>query len=360
MTSLNGAVDGIEEVLISADSHVLEPPNLWTERLPAEIRDQAPVYPPLEIGQAHQAHPGGWDPKERLAEMATDGVSGEVLYPSFPLDQYSITDPALQEACFRVYNDWLLEYCSYAPDRLFGIAMVSVYNVDHAIVELERCKRAGMRGALIWQVPPPELALNQEHYERFWAAAQDLDMPINIHILTGEPYPHRQPSDARPERPRGPVAPNFRDRVNIKIFYASNTLGDIFASGALERYPGLKLVIVENEVSWLPFFITKFDEYALRAGESSTLKLLPSECFERQVFATFFNDPAAAWFLPSWGENNCMWSNDYPHPNSTWPHSREIIARDLGHLSAEARGKLVRGNVARLYNLPVLEAVAVG
>ncbi len=357
MTDGAGPVDGVEEVLISADSHVLEPPDLWKERLPAAFRDDAPVYPPLEIGQTHQAHPGGWDPRERLKEMAVDGVNGEVLYPSFPLDQYSITDPALQEACFHVYNDWLLDYCSVAPDRLFGIGMISAYNVEHAIQEMERCKRGGLCGVLIWQVPPPELALNKPHYEPFWAAAQDLEMPVNIHILTGEPYPHRQPGEERPERPRGPAAPNFRDRVNIKILYASNMLGDIFSSGALERYPGLKIVIVENEVSWLPFFVTKFDEYARRAGEDSTLTMLPSECFRRQVFATFFNDPAAAWFLPQWGVDNCMWSNDYPHPNSTWPNSRDIIARDLGHLSAGDRGKLVRENVARLYNLPILTSV---
>jgi predicted TIM-barrel fold metal-dependent hydrolase len=154
--------------------------------------------------------------------------------------------------------------------------------------------------------------------------------------------------------------PSFRDRVNIKILYASNMLGDILASGALERYPGLKVVIVENEVSWLPFFVTKFDEYARRAGKDWPMPLLPSEYFQRQVYATFFNDPAAAWFLSSWGQDNCMWSNDYPHPNSTWPNSRDIIARDLGHLPAETQAKLVRENVAGLYGLPVLNPVATG
>src|SRR5262245_5843110 len=116
MTHPNGAGGAIDEVLISADSHVLEPPDLWQTRLPAALRESAPVYAPLRVGDTHQAHPGGWDPKERIKEMAADGVSGEVLYPSFPLDQYSITDPPLQEACFKVYNDWILDYCSVAPD----------------------------------------------------------------------------------------------------------------------------------------------------------------------------------------------------------------------------------------------------
>ena len=356
MTHPNGIRTSVDEVLISADSHVLEPPDLWQTRLPASLRDNAPVYAPLQVGATHQAHPGGWDPKERIKEMAADGVSGEVLYPSFPLDQYSIKEPALQEACFKVYNDWILDYCSVAPDRLFGIGMISVYDIEHAVEELERCKRGGLRGALIWQVPPAEYALTSPHYEPLWTAAQDLEMPINLHILSGEPYPHQAPGT-----PRGPgrdVVRTFRDGVNVKITYATNALGDIIASGALERYPRLKFVLVENEISWLPFFITQYDKYAERGIRDTPLKMLPSEYFHRQIYVTFFNDSAAGWFLPSWGVDNCMWSNDYPHPNSTWPHSRDIIARDLGHLSPEARGKLVRENVARLYNLPVLSPVA--
>jgi len=338
----------VDELLISADSHVLEPPDLWRTRLPAPFKDDAPVYPPLQVGGSHQAHPGGWDPHERLKEMAVDGVSGEVLYPSFPLDQYSIKNAALQEACFTVYNDWLMDYCAVAPDRLFGIAMISVYTIDHAVRELERCKRAGMVGGLIWQVPPTGLELSSDHYEPLWAAAQDLEMPINEHILTGEPYPH-QP--ARERAPRTTTVPSFRDRVNIKILYASNTLGDFLASGALDRCPRLKFVIVENEVSWIPFFITKFDEYATRAGKDWPLTMLPSDYFHRQVYATFFNDYVGGQALSWWGQDNMMWSSDYPHPNSTWPHSRETVARTLGHLTPECRDKVVRSTAAKLYNI---------
>ena len=117
--------------------------------------------------------------------MAVDGVSAEVLYPSLAMDQYSLEDVRLQEACFRVYNDWIIEYCVAAPDRLFGIAMISTYDVEHAVVELQRCKDAGLRGAMIWQAPPEELAFSTDHYERFWAAAQDFEMPVDLHILTG-------------------------------------------------------------------------------------------------------------------------------------------------------------------------------
>ena len=143
----------------------------------------------------------------------------------------------------------------------------------------------------------------------------------------------------------------------MKLLYASNALSDIILSGVLERYPRLRIVFVENEISWIPFYLAQYDKYLSRGNLESPLTLRPSEYFQRQVYATFFNDPPAAWILPHWGSNNCMWSNDYPHPNSTWPRSREVIERDLGHLPADARAKLVRENVRRLYNVEVPEPV---
>jgi len=339
----------VTELLISADSHVVEDPELWKSRLPAAFRESAPTYPALSVGGPFQAHAGGHDPRERIKEMATDGVSGEVLYPSLAMDQYSLEDPHLQEACFRVYNDWIIEYCAVAPDRLFGIGMISMYDAGRAVEELQRCKRAGLRGAMIWQAPPDELAFSTDHYERFWAAAQDLQMPVNLHILTGAPY---RPVPRTGARRVGYQA--MRTTTNTKLLYAANALSDLILAGALVRYPRLKVVLVENEISWIPFYLSQYDKYLGRGTFDSPLTMPPSEYFFRQVYATFFNDPPAAWILPHWGTNNCMWSNDYPHPNSTWPNSRDVIQRDLGHLAAEDRTRLIRGNVTSLYGLPVV------
>src|SRR5437899_939111 len=99
-----------DQVLISADSHVMEPADLWVRELPAKFRDVAPRYPEHKLGEGFQHHPGGRDPRERVKEMATDGVSAEVLYPTLGLPLFSLDDPELQEACFRVYNDWLIDY----------------------------------------------------------------------------------------------------------------------------------------------------------------------------------------------------------------------------------------------------------
>ena len=337
------------DLLISADSHVIEDPQLWKKRLPHALRDKAPVFPELKVGGQFQARPGGHDPSARISEMLEDGVSGEVLYASFGLDLYGLTDAALQEACFRVYNDWLIEYCSAAPDRLFGIGNLACFDIGNAVKELERCKKSGLRGAMIWQCPPETMPFYGDHYDPLWAAAQALEMPISLHILTGPPYPF-------PRQPPVRVAHlYFPHGVNDKILYAGNALSGLIAGGALERFPRLKLVLVENEVSWLPFVLSQFDKYWSRGNLQSQMKLNPSEYFERQIYATFFNDPPARMLFGSWGTKNCMWSNDYPHPNSTWPNSREVIARDLGHLSADVKARLLSENVRELYGLPVLE-----
>jgi predicted TIM-barrel fold metal-dependent hydrolase len=340
-----------DDLLVSADSHVIEDPQLWKKRLPRSFQDRAPVFPELKVGGQFQARPGGHDPKARLDEMAKDGVSAEVLYPSFCMDLYGLTDVALQEACFRVYNDWIIEYCSVAPDRLFGIGNLSCFNIRNAVKELERCKASGLCGAMVWQVPPSDFPFHGDHYDPLWAAAQELDMPISVHILTGEAYPYPRPAPVR-------VADvYFRNGVNAKLLYAANSLSDLIAGGALERFPRLKIVLVETEISWIPYLVSQYDKYWSRGNMTGPMKLTPGEYFDRQVYATFFNDPPSRMLLGEWGTKNCMWSNDYPHPNSTWPNSREVIERDLGHLTPAVKKRLLSENVRELYGLPVMEPV---
>src|SRR5439155_19975976 len=129
----------------------------------------------------------------------------------------------------------------------------------------------------------------------------------------------------------------------------------------LDRHPRLKLVTVENEIGWIPFYLQQWDYYFRRFQKENPppIDREPSEYFNRQVYATFFNDAVGGHNFAWWGTDNCMWSNDYPHPNSTWPNSRKVIERDLGHLSDETRSKLVRENVARLYSRKIPTVVAV-
>ena len=368
----------MEEGVISSDSHVIEVPNLWEKGLPPSLRDRAPkayfdekrdawMFGSPEVqaqavgglfmaGQRPDqlesfrragfsvARPGGWDPIERIKDMKTDGVSAEVLYPSLGLGLYCVEDAALQEALFQAYNDWVIDYCAKVPDRLYAIALLSMFDVDHAIAELERCKKRGIVGTMIWQVPHPKLPFSDSHYERFWAASQDLELPVHLHILTG--------FGGSMKRQTSHGVSRFRIGVN-QTREIEDALFEIIFTGVLERYPKLKVVSVENEIGWIPFWLRQCDKAFKRARHSAKLLIdkLPSEYFYRQVYATFFNDHVGGKLFSWWGTDNCMWSNDYPHQNSTWPNSREVINRDMGHLPAADRDKLLNANVRKLYSL---------
>ena len=340
-----------DEVIVSADSHVMEPHDLWSKALGSRFGDQAPVFPEPKVGEGLQQHPGGHDPYERVKEMAADGVSGEVLYPTLGLSLFGLDDPMLQEACFRVYNDWLIDYCSVGAERLIGIPCISLYNVDQGVAELDRCKAAGLKGALIWQAPHPDLPFTSSHYDRFWAAAQDLDMPLSLHILTG--HGHAKRLD-----PRYGVE-HYRAATNLKALDALNAIFDFTFYGILDRHPGLELVIVETEIGWIPFSLQQWDYYfrRFRASNPPPIEHEPSFYYKRQIYATFFNDAVGARSFAWWRDSNCMWSNDFPHPNSTWPNSRKVIERDLGALPSEERARLVRETVVQLYDMRVPELV---
>jgi uncharacterized protein len=339
------------ELLISADSHVMEPHDLWTKALGSRFGDQAPAFKPLKVGEGFQHHPGGHDPRERIKEMAQDGVSAEVLYPTLGLSLFGLDDAALQEACFETYNDWLIEYCQVNFERLVGIAAIPVYDVAKGVKELERCREAGLRGAIIWEAPHASLPFYSDHYLPLWEAAQKLEMPISLHILTGHNY------SKNGMRPDG--VEHYRGSVNLKLADAANAVFDLVFYGILNRYPELKVVMVEHEISWLPFLEQQWDYYYRRfkAVNPPPIDREPSEYIHRQVYATFFNDAVGGKNLGWWGHDNCMWSNDFPHENSTWPRSREVIARDLGNLPDDVRAKVVRENVLRLYKMPVPQPV---
>jgi predicted TIM-barrel fold metal-dependent hydrolase len=367
--------------LISSDSHVSEPPALWVERLDLTYRDRAPRlvlnpagqegayflyegYPPhnlaiglgagrtpeelaafLKTGTYADARPGGWDPAQRLPDMELDGVEAEVLYTTLGFRLFWLKDAGLQRACFRVYNDWLAEYCSYAPRRLKGLALISLYDPKAGAQELERCARLGLKGAMIWCSPPADQPYSSEIYDPFWAAAQDLDMPVSLHAITGmERIPWEYGAEKRALRQT--VTPHEIEK----------SFSILILSGVLERFPRLKIVSAENNCGWLPYYLQRMDRGFARFGPSGTvtpwptkLTLKPSEYFRRQMYCTFIDDSFGVASRQWIGVDNIMWSSDYPHTASTWPHSRDIIARDFKDVSEAERRKIVRENAAQLY-----------
>ena len=327
----------VGEQRISADSHMTEPPDLW-QRLPTNMRDQAPTWAPGGRGFRMDLRTGGWDPHERLKDLAYGGVSAEVLYPTQANKAYWVEDHAVEEACFRAYNDWLIEFCSVAPHRFWGLGLISLWDIDPAVKELERCKRAGLRGAAIGLVPPESLPYSSDHYEPFWAAAEQLAMSVNLHINSG--------INAFRKSGRSGMLPD-----QVHKFDQQKAVGEIVAGGALERHPGLNVVIAEAGAGWLPFFAQEFDYYGTTfTGTQGTVPRRPADYIERQVYAAFISDRVAGQLLPTYGQDTWMWSTDYPHPACTWPESDRSIASDLGHLDREVRAKVICTNAARLYN----------
>jgi predicted TIM-barrel fold metal-dependent hydrolase len=317
-----------------------EPPDLWEKNLPARFRDRALRFPNIQPFESnHHLRAGCWDPHARLQDLALDGISAEVLYPTLGVQAWLVDDVELEEACIRVYNDWMIDFCKVAPERFWGHAMISLRNIDHAIAELERCRAEGLRGASIWIAPPEDLPYSSDHYERFWDAAQAMDVPLGMHI-NARAAPRRRPPDG---------VPTLRElhSVSEHKYDGMNALGHIIGSGVLERYPRLKVLVAEIGVGWIPFWLQEFDHYA---GARSKLPSRPSEYFNRQVYSTFISDRVGGYMLNAYGKNNFMWSNDYPHPASIWPDSGVIIEEDLGHLDADVRASVVGGNVARVYN----------
>jgi len=209
--------------LISSDSHVVEPPGLWMDRMDRRFRDRGPrviseldgdwwmidgtrgnsfqggaqvgkrFERPEELRPAarfSEVRPGAYRPAEFLRENEEDGVWGSVIYPTAGLQLYRVPDLELLSACFRAYNDWLVDFCRTAPERLRGIALINVEDVDEAVAELERVRKLGLAGGMITVAPPEERSYDHAMYEPFWAAAQDLDAPISPHIDTNRPAPH--------------------------------------------------------------------------------------------------------------------------------------------------------------------------
>jgi predicted TIM-barrel fold metal-dependent hydrolase len=376
-----------DELIISSDSHVFEPPDLWTRRIDTAFRDRAPRlqrvgdvdHLVIEAGQTiagiglisnagarfeapetisdhgrfEDVHSGGYDPDQHLKDMRLDGVAGEVLYPSQGLFYFKVPDSQLMSAIFRTYNDWLAEFCSTAPERLKGIAMINLDDVQEGIQELERTARRGLVGAMISEYPPEERRYDRAEYEPFWAAAQALAMPLSLHTAT-----RRQGLNS------GMAQRTIRDasRRATKAFLPATSLCDMLFSGVFERYPRLKVGIVEFELSWVPYLLSSMDYTYRERHEEASYRfkdgLLPSDLFHRQVFLSFQEDAVGIRLRDIIGVDNIMWGSDYPHSESTFPRSRQVLDEILAAVPQDERAKIVGHNAARLYNFDVEHLVA--
>jgi predicted TIM-barrel fold metal-dependent hydrolase len=288
------------------------------------------------------ARPGVYDIGERLKDQDRDGIDAEVIYPSVLFDVYQVEDNEVIHATFQAYNDWLLEYMKPAHGRLFGLGAIQLRDLDTAIDEMHRVKEMGFVGLAIPCTAPPDKPFSDPWYDRFWAAAQEAEMPLAMHI-----FAQASPSHGVPNVPgaNSPLA-----YIGMEV-----TLMHLIAGGVCDRFPNLKFVPTEFETGWIGNFLRRTDHTWTRHGgklAGYTLPHKPSYYWHRQFTATFEDDPIGIRTRDFIGVQNLMWGSDYPHGDSIFPESQQILDSLFPPQEEDDRFTVTAANVVKLYNLP--------
>jgi predicted TIM-barrel fold metal-dependent hydrolase len=341
---------------ISTDSHVTEPIDLYAERVAREYRERVPRIEtvgdwrsllieglrPRKLMKASErelAIVGDFDAGDRRRDQSRDGVVAEVIFPTFALQAcFASDDPALQLELCRAYNGWTAEVFD-GHHEILAVGMVPMLDIDGAIDEAQRLANAGCR-ALFLPARVEQRPYNDPEYDRFWAVAQDLGLPLTFHSGTGH--------EPRVVRGPGGAVVNYILGAQLDGPMVMLTLA---AGGALDRFPGLRIVTVETGAAWLGWIMTQadaiYEDHAAFAQPKLSLK--PSELIRRQAWATFMYDPVAVNNRAITGVETLMWGNDYPHPEGTWPKSQEVAAQQFDGVTDADLHAIVAGNAAEVF-----------
>jgi uncharacterized protein len=295
-------------------------------------------------GRWSEVPEAGYDPYRRVEELEREGIEAELIYPSFGLLMYDIPDREYRYACFRAYNDWMAEYCSASPKRLFGIAMVPTDDVERDAAELERCARMGLRGAMISIAQGSGKSYGDPEFDRLWAAAVAHQMPISLHVAASETSFHMT----------GNIFADFSCGFGPTMY----TIVAMIFSGIFDRHPGLKVLSVENDASWPLPVLERMDDRWVHdrkwaRGQALTSGRLPSEIFHDQVACTFMRDRTAILCRDIIGKKNIMWGSDFPHFDGAWPNSAAILESQLEGVPLEDQIRIGRQNAIDFYKLPL-------
>ena len=278
----------------------------------------------------------------RLKDQDRDGVQAEVLYGVLG-SSGRLNDPEAALEMLRIYNDWLHDFCRAAPDRLVGLANIPNYNMEESVAEMMRNAKRGVRGFDVAN-RPDMTPLWDPFWEPLWQCAHETGIPVHFHTIGG-----RSPDYSK--MPQYVVRRVQATHITSFQMHMGYMLMSLVFSGALERYPNLKIVIGEAGLGWIPYVLQHMDLEWEDQFKDLDLKMKPSEYWYRQCYATYQTDPVGIRLLDLLGEDNVMWGSDYPHPDGIWPDSQEFLDRELSGVSAEARRKITRDNAMKLYRL---------
>lgn len=375
----------MEDTIISADGHMdlfYLDEDTFTSRVPAKLKERVPNVRDVEgkpmwvgdgvimgghrtwMGKASMTnHRGrrmleaGWepthpsDPKLRLRDLDIDGISREVIY-GIRFVEDSIKDPAVVTATYRAYNDFIAEFCESNPERLIGIADIPAHSPESAVSEIRRVGRngLGLKGALFdfFNCPQP---IWHEMWEALWAAAEEEEVALSFHIGAGHGTTTVGPQTAREKLAGSVPKVSYAAHLAVVAMQADECLASVILCGALERHPGLKVVMAESHIGWIPYLLERLDTKFKEGEYQSMIRTLPSDLFQRQVWATFQDDRVGAHLAEEYAPENFCWASDYPHKDGIWPDSQQFIRETMSGLSDAMRRKLTRDNVVRLYAL---------
>jgi len=388
--------DGIK--VIDADTHLSEPHDLWTKRAPAALRERVPQVKTLNgkrswvidgdksIGtgagpisairkdgqkppglwfkeaQIEDVHAGSYDIKARLAAMDEMGIWAQIVYPNrlgFGGQRAAHVDPELRLASTQIYNDAMVEMQAESGQRMFPMALLPWWDLDLSVRETERMAKAGLRGININSDPQgredtkgnklPDLG--DPYWDPLWEACVEYKLPVNFHIGASEQTMDWVGSQYWPS-----LSEERRLVISSTMLFANNgrVMANLMISGLLDRFPKLHFVSVESGLGWVPFMLEAL-EYQYRENNTGKgLELTPREYFKRNFSACFwFEQHDMQYMVRAVGVDNVLFETDFPHPTCLYPEPLARSVPTLEGFSPEERRKIMSGNAARVYSIPV-------
>ncbi len=378
-------------LIVDCDTHVSEPPDLWTSRLGKKWGDAVPrvvsqadgremwVVGERSIAGAGQfamagwgeterpfpptfaeADAASWDPAQRLSRMDEYGLYAQVLYPNLlafymPLF-FKSTSRDLTADLVRAYNDFLAEFAAEDPNRLVPLMMLPFWDVDLSLTEMARCEKLGHRG-IVFANNFTKVGLPQswdDHWHPIFDRAQALELSINFHVGFGSLSEEDMVG-------RMTITGAEHTRVTpVGMIANAQAVADIITMGICHRYPRLKFVSVESGVGWIPYLLESLDWHWLNYGAHREHPDwdMPSDYFRRQVFGSFWFEQETVKRVIDLIPDNVMFESDFPHPTSLSPgplSTADIPGRmalkSLEGVAPEIIHKVLYENAAKLYHL---------
>jgi predicted TIM-barrel fold metal-dependent hydrolase len=372
------------DYIVDADGHVCEPADLWTKNLPSHLADQGirlrwneatgfdeclvedkmstdrglvglgnagESYEDFGRGRHYEdLNPAGFDPHERVKVLDAEGIDVSVMYPGLGLKLGGIEDPELAVWSCRVYNDWLAEWCSAAPDRLKGAGALPMQDPAGAAEEAHRIRDLGLVGTFVRPNAYLGIPFHDPHYEPVWEAMEETGLPFGMHIAGLLDMPGAS-------RAMGSLMAPGTHHALVPVIDQMVTLSNLTYGGVMEKHPDLKVVVLESGGGWIAHWMDRLNEFEESYfWAAAPMSLTPEEYFKRQCWISF--DPGERTpgpLAPLVGVDRYIWASDFPHNDAKYPGVVDELREHNDQLPDADRKALYGLNALDLYGIPHAE-----